>query len=484
MLVYIKTISALSIVLLLAGCFGSNSTMSSAEVVRYDAARYGKYGDKTPYHPIYLSLQNREYSKAIEQADILKQKYKKSAQPYFLIGVANFYSNSLEVAISNLSYAISLDNTRGDAFFYRALSYYYLKKHSLSLDDINKALLNRSSHQQISNFHNAIGNRNTSNCELSNMYAHRSNIYYNLKKYHLALDDINQAISIHDSPTYNLYNSRGNIYFSMAKHQLAFDDFKKSISIYPSNDVTLNMIGVIESYRDNFKNAIKSYEKAQKINPKASYIKNNLSIAYWLNGDRDRAMNLIKEVIEDNKYTSTYYYHFAYLTYLNGNREDAKKYFKKAYSLDNSILETRYNIVSTYPLAPKSKIFYSDECRVATAYIKDEKGPALENRVSINSVTIEPNPVRVNRKFDIKTDFNADFLQSKYRVYVNFYFTISLNGDKLFTSKKMKLEANNGSKTKYTTQMNPVSKKGHYTLTAYIQYKNITAKKSVKLNIQ
>ncbi|MGH1394800.1 MAG: trypsin-like peptidase domain-containing protein, partial [Trichormus sp.] len=96
------------------------------------------------------------------------------------------------------------------AYYNQGVIYYEQKKWELALADFNKAI--------------AINPQN------ANAYIYRGNIYYDQKKWELALADFNKAIAINPQDALAYYN-RGNIYRNQKKWELALADFNKAIAI-------------------------------------------------------------------------------------------------------------------------------------------------------------------------------------------------------------------------------------------------------------
>jgi tetratricopeptide (TPR) repeat protein len=98
-------------------------------------------------------------------------------------------------------------------------------------------------------------------------YINRGNLYCDLKKYNLALQDYNQAIKINPNDA-NAYFNRGNAYCNLKKYDLAIQDYNQAIKINPNDAYVYFNRGVL--YKDHLKNytlAIQDYNQAIKIKP-------------------------------------------------------------------------------------------------------------------------------------------------------------------------------------------------------------------------
>ncbi len=107
-------------------------------------------------------------------------------------------------------------------------------------------------------------------------YVNRGNLYQDLQKYELALDEYNQAIEI--NPNYAMaYYNRGVLYYDLQKYDLALSDWNKAIELNPNfADAYLNR-GVIYSDQQKYELALADYNKAIEINP-------NFAQAYYNRG--------------------------------------------------------------------------------------------------------------------------------------------------------------------------------------------------------
>jgi tetratricopeptide (TPR) repeat protein len=141
----------------------------------------------------------------------------------------------------------------------RGILYYEQKKWELALADYNQAL--------------------KINPDLALAYVNRGLVYYNQKKWELALADYNQAIKI--NPDYaNAYLNRGVLYGEQKKWELALADYNQAININPDDADAYNNRGILYKEQKKWELALADYNQAIKINPDYADAYNNRGILY------------------------------------------------------------------------------------------------------------------------------------------------------------------------------------------------------------
>ena len=130
------------------------------------------------------------------------------------------------------------------------------------------------------------------------------------------------------------YNNRGSSKYSLNEYKEAIKDYNKAIKLNPSNDIFYYNRGNSNYYLKNYKEAIKDYNEAIKLNP-------NSVIYYNKRGNSKYALNDYKEAIKDyNKAIEldpnnpTYYNNRGNSKYALNNYKEAIKDYNKAIELD------------------------------------------------------------------------------------------------------------------------------------------------------
>jgi len=117
-----------------------------------------------------------------------------------------------EKAIKCYTKAISIKTNYALAYNNRGWVYYLIKKYDKALEDVTKALIYANADDKY---------------VLSLSYDSRSNIYRELGRYSEAMEDINRSISI--KPDYWFaYYTRGLNYIAMGKRSRGLEDIKKA----------------------------------------------------------------------------------------------------------------------------------------------------------------------------------------------------------------------------------------------------------------
>lgn len=481
----------LFVFLLLATCgsvnFGDN--MSSLDRVRANMKKYQQTNVDSGEKPIYTSIKNKQYDKAIKQCEKLREIRPDDHTVYRLEGFAYQQKGEFPSSIDRFSRIINSDKTKGDVYYLRAQSYLWSKKPEKALQDITKALDNKQTPAQVVKFFKDLGITGMLSMVKGFIFYFKAQAHGQLGEIDTAMVSINRAIEYYSTygPSYEL---RGLIYFNQNKSSLAYKNFQKAVEINPKSVNTWNLMGLINFYRGNYNEAVAQYQKANQLNPKAMNVLVNMSLAYWLQGNRVKAFEAMGKVLR-GKPGPEYFYHYAYFHHLNGNLDKAMVNFKKAYDLNSDILKIRATVINRAPASSPTRKFYQDQLKTAKKYIRTGETPmaaANENRsptLEITSITLEPDPVPVNQPFDFYVRYKVEIPGSTgNKIATVFYFKVLQNNKILFTSKSYPIKANKGKINTRIQHMNPVPAKGTYTIKAFVKYKELRAEKSIELVIK
>jgi adenylate cyclase len=108
------------------------------------------------------------------------------------------------------------------------------------------------------------------------------------------------AISI-DPKNWKPYDGYGYFLIKNGRYDEAIDNYEKVLSILPDSVVSLNNIGSIYLYKNDFKTAIKYYEKAAAIEPGIS-IYANIGSMYYFMGDFEKSCQWYKKALKLEPY--------------------------------------------------------------------------------------------------------------------------------------------------------------------------------------
>ncbi|PPJ64832.1 tetratricopeptide repeat-containing S1 family peptidase [Cuspidothrix issatschenkoi] len=167
-------------------------------------------------------------------------------------------------------------------------------------------------------------------------YNRRGVLYYEQKKWELALADYTKAIQLNPSYTAAYYN-RGWLYKEQKKWELALADFTKYIELDPDSDTaaeSYHQLGNIYNALGNKELAIANYTKAIAIVPKFAWAYLNRGSTYQKLGKYELALADFNKAININPNFSFGYYLRGWLYRRQEKQELALADFTKYIELD------------------------------------------------------------------------------------------------------------------------------------------------------
>jgi len=484
------------------GCAGSPDSRSIAQKVRNNVHASGikeilqETGntDKRYLVPIYTALREKQYNKAITLAKKLQSVHPDDENLYYIQGIAYLEQNDLMTALRYFEKTSSINNNRGDAYYYQSLISHKLNKDNRALSSINTAIHNEQTAFQLMNQEKLrYAGKWTVEGRRAHLFFLRAAINSSLHKTDDAFSDVNRAISLSPYKSAEHFKLRGNIYFyEKSELSLAYSDFQQAAELAPNDGDVWELLGSIDTYMGHYDQAIIELNKAvilapDRLNEALGYA----AVAYWLKGDRNSALDAMGKAIR-KKPDYNMYYHLGYFHHLLGNPSQARANFKKAEQLQPKILNLGpWLLTKVLPRNSPAYPFYEHEYATAKKYlgtgnaVADNGSQTRTPTLKITSLNLDPDPVRVNRAFDIKISFMPDIPGAgKKQLPIIFYFKIYKNQKKLFTSKNISIETVNGRKKSWINHMDPVHKAGTYKIVTFVKYKEIVDQKSIPLVIE
>ena len=438
---------------------------------------------------IYKQLKTHQYDKAIIKCKKLRKRHLYVDYSYFLEGVAFYLKKDYPAASERFTSAIDLNRKRGDAYYFRSSCYLNLNRITDALNDINHAIGIRETPAILAKVNKTLGFSSSEAGTKADMFLLRSRIFYAQKQLKTALKDINYSISISPHPFWLYFFHRGHIYFNQKEYKLAYRDFHETVKLNPKVINAWNTMGVIAFFMGKYKLDINVCRKALELAPGNLAGLMNLGLAYWLDGNHEKGLNLMKKVVQKQK-NPIAYFHLAYFYHVDGKQDMALENYKKAVELNSDILKIRAAYLQKTPQSSPTNKFYREQFKIAKVYIETGKTPKaleFENRTAeITAIELRliPDPVPVNKPFDIGVSFKVEMTGDETVIPVLFSFTISQNNKVLFRSESSMIEADNGRITHWNAHMNPVPVKGTYTIRGIFRYKKTAAEKTVVLTIE
>ena len=497
----VMTLLLLSLVFIW-GCAGSHDSRSNTQKIRAHVYTGGiketlqetGNADKKYLVPIYAALRQKQFSKAITLAENSQSVHPEDADLYYIQGIAYLEQNNLLTALRYFEKTSSINNNRGDAYHYQSLIFRKLNKFNRALNSINIAIHNEQTAFQLMNQEKLrYDGEWTVEGRRAHLFFLRAVINSNLHKTDDAFSDVNRAISISPYKSAAFFKFRGKIYFhGKSELSLAYSDFQQAADLDPKDGDTWELLGLIDIYMGHYDQAIIKLNKAVTLEPdRLNEALGHVAVAYWLNGDQNSALEAMGKAIR-KKPDYNMYYHLGYFHHLLGNRSQARTNFKKAEQLLPKILNLGpWLLTEVLPKNSPAYPFYEHEYETAKKYlgagntVADNASQTKTPTLKITSLNLEPDPVQVNRAFDIRISFKPDIPDvGKKQLPIIFYFKIYKNQKKLFTSKNISIETFNGNKKSWINHMDPVSKAGTYKIVTFVKYKEIVDQKSIPLIIE
>jgi tetratricopeptide (TPR) repeat protein len=136
----------------------------------------------------------------------------------------------------------------------------------------------------------------------------RGNIYLDLRQYNNAFNDFNAALKFGDIAL--AYSGRGSAYYYLKKYDLAIKDLEKSRSLYPYDANTFCFLSLtyfeVKRYQDALDSAASSHEIAPKCG--GQRLVEIQARSYYGLGNYEQALLYIDKALDMGEYTLGYYY--------------------------------------------------------------------------------------------------------------------------------------------------------------------------------
>ncbi len=166
-------------------------------------------------------------------------------------------------------------------------------------------------------------------------YAEMGYAYRGLDDHAKAEQWLNKALDL--QPDFSVaINELIYCYLAQGKYKKAIEQSQKLLSIAPYSIGTLNRAGFLELLSGNYEQAQQYYEKSIEIRPTMQNL-TNLGFIYWKKEQQDEAQKLFnqglilcQEQLEQGNEYWTVPYNIAAIHAIQGNKEEAYKWLKKA----------------------------------------------------------------------------------------------------------------------------------------------------------
>jgi serine/threonine protein kinase/uncharacterized protein HemY len=125
-------------------------------------------------------------------------------------------------------------------------------------------------------------------------------------------------------------------YLGQGEHQQAVEHSQKLLAMVPDGFLALNSAGLVELFSGNYEQAQQYYQKSIEIRSTYENL-TDLGYVYWKKGQQDEArklfsqsLNLCQKQLEQGNEFWAYPYYIAAVHAIQGNKEEAYKWLKKA----------------------------------------------------------------------------------------------------------------------------------------------------------
>lgn len=305
-----------------------------------------------------------------------KSKEKEPINPYFQRAFVNTQLGFNDEALRDINYFLEHANDSvhdiPSAYlnkasilyqmndFKSAKKYYELARNSNHSEElvsqaiVGLANITDNKHKKLQLLNKAIEVNDS--CSLA--FGARGTIYFNDDRFEEAFSDYLRAIKLNTDDA-AIYNNLGQIHVHYTKNlDLALICFKKAIKLapqFPGNDMIYMSIGAIEHQQGDQYQALKSFKKAEKINPKNDQLLYNMAMLLSEMNRNDEALEKINKAIEINEYDAESYNLKGSILLSQYKLDYAEKEFLNAIKTDWKYGGAYYNLGYLYSKQEKTE---------------------------------------------------------------------------------------------------------------------------------
>ena len=306
------------------------------------------HSKKDYYHIGNEASRNGNYALAIKFYDMALLPPSPYKEAFIERGMAHFYLDNWEEAISDYDDAIRVEPKDVRAYTARAYAKHKKGLYKPAIADYNKAvsmmtsedpniyLLRGQFKADLGKHHDAINDYNEAikiNPQYADAYHNRGIAKARLGEHRNAINNYNEAIKI--NPQYaDAYHNRGIAKAKLDEHLNAIADFNKAIKINPQYAIAFNNRGTTKTRLNKYHDAIADYNEAIKINPQYAIAFNNRGITKAELGKYHDAIADYNEAIKINPQYAIAYHSRGNAKLQTGDKKSAMKDFQKANKID------------------------------------------------------------------------------------------------------------------------------------------------------
>lgn len=357
-----------------------------------------------------------------------------------------YKTGTADDALSNLGKAIELAPNYADSYYFRGVIYYDLKKYALAVADLAKSI-----------------EVDPTNKAVTETYYYRGLAYSELGKFDLAMADFEAATGLRPERQARIEWSRGQIYYKQEKYELAAIKFTKIIEYNSKFDEAYHLRGHSYNYLKKYDLAVADFTKAIELSDNAGHLYNDRANSYSSQKKFDLAVADFSKAIELDPKNSNAYGNRGYAHYFMGDYDKAVADFQKSLEIkpegnsmikeylplalakkQNAVKEDKPVILYQENFSNNERQWYQEVGDDRLVAVTDG-GYKIENKTL--NFTYASKPISVNQE----ANFRIESISSKTNGVNNYgyglvwglkdsanYYTFIINGDGYFTFAKIK----------------------------------------------
>ena len=287
-----------------------------------------------------------DYTKAIENLNVVIKRKDKPFEEYFLRGIAKYNLGDHRGALHDFSQTIEIHPFYSQALHYRAVTYSALMEKNKAIQDLNRALemdpynarvlMSRGAiFLQMGKLDKALEDLNEAimiDPEMALAYLNRAIVYKEKEKYVEALDDCNKVISI-NRLNKKAYAQRGLIKYEMGWFEKALDDFNQALRINSSEPRYYYYRALTKYQLNDIEGTLDDYSKVIQLDPTNALTYYNRAIIYSQVKDYNKAISDLNRVAQLNPNNVLTYFNRGHLYSEKGDYDKSIADYTKAIEL-------------------------------------------------------------------------------------------------------------------------------------------------------
>jgi len=288
----------------------------------------------------FIYLKKKEYDSAILVYNQIIRLEPKNILGYRLRANAYVNKKEHEKAINEYTQYLRIDSTNASAYSSRGLINKTIKNYEAAISDYTNFIRlnpkNKVGYSFRGDIYKLMGETQKAIAEYeeyvkanetSGVFLNRGRFYADLKKFDLAINDYNKAVSL-DTKGINSRITRASFYVQSKQYDLAMIDVDKVIELDPKNTYAYYQKAVIYKEMGQYPLAIKAGEKSVELDAESFSAYAGVISPLLRNGNTEKASSYAKKAISNggNKWGDDYNFYVIYVEviakYLTSNQYD------------------------------------------------------------------------------------------------------------------------------------------------------------------